>query len=107
MSNVTFGMSMSLDGFVGGVGDQTWPVHERLLGWKFDLASFRARIGLDGGQANSDSDIEAEEVARVGAFVMGRRMFDSGEIPWGDNPPFHAPVFVLTHHDIGGEFTSE
>ena len=98
MSNVTFGMSMSLDGFVGGLGDQGWPVHERLLGWKFDLASFRERIGLDGGQANSDSDIEAEEVARIGAFVMGRRMFDSGEVPWGDDPPFHAPVFVLTHH---------
>lgn len=97
MSKVTCGMSMSLDGFVGGLGEQGWPVHERLLGWKFDLASFRARIGMEGGQRNSDSEIEAEEYRNVGAYVMGKRMFDSGEIPWGDNPPFHAPVFVLTH----------
>lgn len=98
MGNVTSGMSMSLDGFVGGLGDQGWPVHERLLGWKFNLASFRARIGLEGGQVNIDSEIEGEEAAGVGAFVMGRNMFDSGEVPWGDDPPFHAPVFVLTHN---------
>lgn len=71
MSKVTFGMSMSLDGFVGGLGDAAWPVHERLLGWKFDLASFRERIGLEGGQATIDSDIEAEEFMHTGAYVMG------------------------------------
>lgn len=98
MSKVTFGMSISLDGFVGGLGEQAWPVHERLLGWKFDLASFRERIGVEGGEDNQDSKIEAEEIVNIGAFVMGRRMFDSGEEPWGDDPPFHAPVFVLTHN---------
>ncbi|MBA3944868.1 MAG: dihydrofolate reductase [Herpetosiphonaceae bacterium] len=98
MGTVKTGLSMSLDGFIGGLGDQAWPVHELLLGWKFDLASFRERIGLEGGQSTIDSEIESEEYLHNGAYVMGRRMFDSGEVPWGDNPPFHAPVFVLTHH---------
>jgi dihydrofolate reductase len=39
----------------------------------------------------------AEQFARLGAVVMGRRMFDGGEGPWGDNPPYHAPVFIATH----------
>lgn len=98
MGSVTTAMSISLDGIVGGLGEQGWPVHERLHGWKFDLASFRERLGMgDGGQRNSDSEILAEEFDRTGAYVMGRGMFDSGVEHWGDDPPFHVPVFVLTH----------
>lgn len=73
----------------------------------FDLASWREAQGLDGGKTNRDNEIVAESIERIGAHVMGRRMFDNGDGPWGDdpfeghwgeNPPFHGPVFVLTHH---------
>lgn len=98
MGKVIFGMSMSLDGFVGGSGEADWwPTHERLLGWVFDLASWRERQGLEGGQHNADSAVIEEEQARTGAYVMGRNMLDFGEEPWGETPPFRAPVFVLTH----------
>jgi dihydrofolate reductase len=70
---------------------------ERLHQWMFDLASWRGRHGLTGGQANRDAEILDEAFATTGAVVMGRRMFHLGEGPWGDNPPFHMPVFVLTH----------
>ena|SRR5579859_4124509 len=97
MGSVLTALSISLDGYVGGLGEQSWPVHERLLGWKFDLASFRAQIGMPGGEASVSSTIAGEEFTRSGAYVMGRLMFDYGEEPWGETPPFHAPVFVLTH----------
>ncbi len=95
---VASAMSMSLDGFVGGTGNQEWPVHERLHGWKFESASFRQRIGLDDGEHTIDSEILEEEIASSGAYVMGRNMFNAGEVPWGDEPPFRAPVFVVTHN---------
>jgi dihydrofolate reductase len=66
--------------------------------WVFDLESWRERQGLDGGQANRDDEVVAERDARTGAYVMGRRMFDEGEVGWPDPPPFRAPVFVLTRH---------
>lgn len=97
MGNVRFHLAMSQDGYVGGVGDQAWPAHERLLGWVHDLVSWRAGAGLNGGLDNDDDRVVRDAGANVGAHVMGRRMFDFGEEPWGDNPPFHAPVFVLTH----------
>lgn len=100
MGTVIVGMSMSLDGFVGGLSEATWwPAHERLLGWVFDLASWRERQGIEGGEHNDDSEVVREEQARTGAYIMGRRMFDFGEEPWGDDPPFRAPVFVLTHRE--------
>lgn len=97
MGTVRFALAMSVDGFMGGIGDQAWPVHERLLGWVPDQAIWRERAGLDGGQTGGDNDVLKEATANVGAYVMGRRMFDFGEEPWGDNPPFQAPVFILTH----------
>ena len=60
------------------------------MGW-------RARQGYADGERSVDSQIIEETFAAVGAYVMGRRMFDGGEIPWGDTPPFRAPVFVVTH----------
>jgi dihydrofolate reductase len=53
--------------------------------------------GLSGGQTNKDDEELRERFAPTGAVVMGRRMFDEGEGPWGDNPPYHMPVFVVTH----------
>jgi dihydrofolate reductase len=57
----------------------------------------RQRLGFEGGESNANSDIIAETYEAAGAYVMGRRMADGGEIPWGETPPFHAPVFVVTH----------
>jgi dihydrofolate reductase len=59
--------------------------------------SWRERLGFEGGQQSTSSEIIAETYAAAGAYVMGRRMMDGGEIPWGEEPPFHAPVFVVTH----------
>ena len=59
--------------------------------------AWRERQGFGGGEQSVDSSIVEETFAAAGAYVMGRRMFDAGEVPWGDNPPFRAPVFVVTH----------
>lgn len=53
---------------------------------------------MPGGETGSDDDIVRAILARIGANVMGRRMFDEGEVGWPENAPFHTPVFVLTHH---------
>jgi dihydrofolate reductase len=105
-------ISMSLDGFVAGprpslddpLGEGGMQLHDWALGTK----AWREPHGLDGGDANADSELIERTVARAGATIMGRRMFSGGagrweEDPnatgwWGDNPPFHHPVFVLTHH---------
>ena len=105
-------ISMSLDGFVAGpnatleqpLGEGGEQLHE----WVFPLASWREPHGLEGGETGPDDDVMRETLARAGAVVMGRRMFSGGEGSWGadpnadawwgDDPPFHMPVFVLTHH---------
>ena len=106
-------ISMSLDGFVAGpsqtleqpLGEGGEGLHE----WVFRLASWREPHGLSGGDAEAvDNEVVAEGLRATGAVVMGRRMFSGGEGPWaddtnadgwwGDDPPFHVPVFVLTHH---------
>jgi dihydrofolate reductase len=112
MPRLTLDISMSLDGFIAGP-NQTLeqPLGEggeRLHEWVFPLASWRKPHGLDGGETGPDDDVVAEGIEQTGAVVMGRRMFSGGEGPWeddpnadawwGDNPPFHVPVFVLTHH---------
>ena len=110
MGKLTFDISMSLDGYVAGpnprpeapLGDGGERLHEWILG----LAAWRESHGLTGGERNADSDVIEEQIANKGAVVMGRGMF-GGEGPWGDEPwdgwwgdtpPFHAPVFILTHH---------
>jgi dihydrofolate reductase len=101
MGIVTAHMSMSLDGFIAGpnagVGNPLGDGGARIQQWMFNLASFREIQGLTGGQTNKDDEELRERFAPTGAVVMGRRMFDEGEEPWGDNPPFHMPVFVITH----------
>ena len=103
MSKVTADISMSLDGFITGRNDSVelglGEGGERLHQWVYDLASWRERHGLAGGKTDTDAEILDEAFSNTGAILMGRRMFDHGEGPWGDNPPFHVPVFVLTHHD--------
>jgi dihydrofolate reductase len=112
MTRLTCDITMSLDGFVAGpnqtLEEPLGKDGEQLHEWLVRLASFRERHGMSGGEANDDSAVVEEAVGAVGAFVMGRRMFSGGEGPWeedpnadgwwGDDPPFHVPVFVLTHH---------
>lgn len=100
MSKVYVQMSMSLDG-IGGASDpeQFFTVHNAVLGWVFGLESWRRKLGMEGGARNEDSRFVEELFARPGAYVMGRTMFDFGEEPWGDTPPFGAPVYVVTHRE--------
>ena len=89
MPTVHFDVSMSLDGFITGPGEGVGkPLGEdagRLHDWMF------------AAKTDADADVLGELYARTGAILMGRRMFDVGVQPWGDPPPFHMPVFVLTH----------
>ncbi|MCA1684169.1 MAG: dihydrofolate reductase family protein, partial [Actinobacteria bacterium] len=81
---------------------------DRLHEWVLELEAWRRPHGMDGGVTNVDSEVVEETMADVGASVMGRRMFSGGRGPWdadpnadawwGDDPPFHHPVFVLTSH---------
>ena len=97
MSLVTTDMSVSLDGFTSGPKDLD-AGFDRVQEWIMEAYSWREQQGIEGGESNRDSEIFAEKVDQTGAYVMGRGMFDVGEEPWGDEPPFHAPVFVVTHH---------
>lgn len=90
MAAVIFDISMSLDGFIAGPkednnSDRELEALDRLHGWMFP-------------PKGNFEEIERERFKHVGAVVMGRRMFNLGHEPWGDDPPFHMPVFVLTHH---------
>jgi dihydrofolate reductase len=110
MGSVTCHISMSLDGFVAGPNQSVDnPIGEggmRLHEWAFATDSWRRQQGLDGGEHNADAEVVDEVVQGVGAYIMGRRMFGGGDGPWdetwrgwwGEDPPYHAPVFVLTHH---------
>jgi dihydrofolate reductase len=109
MSLVRCQISISVDGFVAGPNQSLEnPIGEgglRLHEWVFVTASWREQQGLTGGSPGVDSDVLAEVVQNVGAYIMGRRMFGGGEGRWneswkgwwGDNPPYHVPVYVLTH----------
>jgi dihydrofolate reductase len=113
MSRFFLDISMSLDGFVAGpnatLEEPLGKDGERLHDWVLRLASWRSQHGLEGGETGPDDELARERWARVGAVVMGRKMFSGGDGPWesdpnadawwGDDPPFHVPVFVLTHHE--------
>jgi dihydrofolate reductase len=78
----------------------------RLHQWAFDTESWRQQHGREGGEHNVDSEIAGRMMEGNGAYIMGRKMFGGGDGAWdedwtgwwGDDPPYHAPVFVLTHH---------
>jgi dihydrofolate reductase len=105
MTIVTAQMSISADGFYAGpkhTDMQTWLEGPEAAGffrvtrWAIDAEAWRQRLGFRGGKQNTNSEVIAETFESAGAYVMGRRMADGGEIPWGEDPPFHAPVFVVT-----------
>jgi dihydrofolate reductase len=104
-------MMMSLDGFSAG------PVQSaenpfgiggmQLNEWLFPLRAFHEMQGTEGGEVNASNAIVEGWFDNIGATVMGRNMFGGGEGPWGtdpwmgfwgNDPPYHHPVFVLTHH---------
>lgn len=99
MGKVVFDISVSLDGFVAGPDDGPelglGVGGERLHEWVVELKSWREPHGLEGGETNASSEV-MEGMSGAGAVVVGKRMFDNAH-GWGDEPPFHKPVFVLTH----------
>jgi dihydrofolate reductase len=106
MTIVTAQMSVSADGFYAGpkhTDMHTWLEGPEAAGffrvtrWAIDAEAWRQRLGFKGGEHNTNSEVIAETFESAGAYVMGRRMADGGEIPWGPEPPFRAPVFVVTH----------
>ena len=110
MGLVTCQISISLDGFVAGPNQSLDnPLGEgglRLHEWVFPTRGWRRMEGQEGGEDGPDSEV-VEEVSRgVGAYIMGRKMFGGGPGEWdrewkgwwGPDPPYHVPVFVLTHH---------
>jgi dihydrofolate reductase len=112
VSRLRLKISMSLDGFVAGpsqsVDNPLGLGGMRLHEWVFPLTVWRAMHGLQGGEINESSRVVEESLANIGATVMGRNMFGGHPGPWdaqkpwngwwGVDPPFHHPVFVLTHH---------
>ncbi|MFN8440794.1 MAG: dihydrofolate reductase family protein [Caldilineaceae bacterium] len=112
MSKLRFRIAMSLDGYVAGPNQSLEnPLGEggmRLHEWAFALQTFRETHGMEGGEANQSSQVLDAFNANMGATVMGRNMFGgypgdwSSENPWngwwGEDPPFHHPVFVITQY---------
>ena len=110
MGIVTCQISISLDGFAAGPNQSLVnPLGEggmRLHEWVFTTASWRRQEGLEGGEDGPDSDVAAEVSQGIGAYIMGRKMFGGGSGEWdqewkgwwGEDPPYHTAVFVLTHH---------
>jgi dihydrofolate reductase len=110
MSRLRFEISVSADGYAAGpnqspenpLGEGGEQLHE----WVTKLGAWREAHGHEGGETNASSEIVAESTQNIGAVIMGRGMFGGGPGPWeeswrgwwGDDPPFHVPVFVLTHH---------
>jgi dihydrofolate reductase len=113
MSKVRVHISTSLDGYVAGPNQsQEEPLGaggEQLHEWLVALKAWREHAGMEGGEVNVSNAVFGEEIANVGAEIMGRGKFGpAGRGPWGDDPwrgwwgedpPFHKPVFVLTHHE--------
>ena len=113
MPIVTCDVSISLDGFLAGPNQRLEkPIGEgglRLHQWMFETAAWRTRQGSTGGDTGVDSNVVEHRVDNVGAYIMGRNMFSPGRGSWdqswrgwwGEDPPYHVPVFVLTHHPRG------
>jgi dihydrofolate reductase len=103
--------SISLDGYGAGPDqDREHPLGhggEQLHGWALETKTFRTMFGQEGGGEGIDEGFASRSMEGMGAWIMGRNMFGPVRGPWpdgewkgwwGDNPPYHVPVFVLTHH---------
>lgn len=104
-------LTVSLDGYAAGPDQGSdHPLGrggEQLHDWAFATRTFRRTHGMEGGSSGIDDEFAARTTEGVGATIMGRNMFGPVRGPWpdaswtgwwGDDPPFHHPVFVLTHH---------
>jgi dihydrofolate reductase len=111
MSKLRLTITMSLDGFVAGPDqserDPLGRGGEQLHQWLVALKAFRETHGEEGGEVNASTQIAEGILGGTGATIMGRNMFGGGPGPWGDKPwqgfwgdepPYHHPVFVLTSH---------
>ncbi len=112
MARLRLWITMSLDGFVAGPGQSVEdPLGKGGMGlhdWAIELEAWRAAHKMTGGVVNESAAVVEESTRNIGATIMGRNMFGGHpgawvtEAPWngwwGDEPPFHHPVFVLTHH---------
>lgn len=105
------GFAVSLDGFGAGpeqsLQDPLGRRGKELFGWFFGTKTFQAMVGASGGSEGVDESFAHRAMDGFGAFILGRNMFgpSRGKWPddgwkgwWGDNPPYHAPTFILTHH---------
>ena len=112
MPKLRFTISISLDGYTAGprqsVKNPLGEGGEGLHDWVIPLAAWREPHGMKGGKVDQSTPVMEETLVNVGATIMGRNMFGGGPGPWdpanpwkgwwGDTPPFHHPVFVLTRH---------
>jgi dihydrofolate reductase len=105
------GFTISVDGYGAGpdqtVGNPLGVGGEALHDWMVTTRTFKEMYGGEGGSTGVDDDFVARGMSNAGAWILGRNMFgpirgdwpdDSWKGWWGDNPPYHAPVFVLTSH---------
>jgi dihydrofolate reductase len=101
MSKVFVNVGMSLDGFIaglnGGPKNPMGGVSPLLHAWMFKQDVFRKKLGIPGdGETGRDNELATRTFDRIGANIMGKRMFDEGEAAWPEDAPFHCPVYVLT-----------
>lgn len=102
MSKVFVHMGISVDGFVAGTNrgpkNPMGGVAPTLHAWLFEQKAFRDHLSIPGeGKTGPDNDAVTRTFERIGANIMGKRMFDEGEVAWPEKAPFGCPVFVLTH----------
>ena len=109
MSKVFVNVGLSLDGCMApeGMTLEHWgqPDYKNwgakwgaLMGWLIKQQSFRDNLKLGpGGETGAVNDLVRSTTERIGANIMGKRMFDQGEVAWPEEAPFHTPVYVLTH----------
>jgi dihydrofolate reductase len=109
---IVLGYSISLDGYGAGPRQsQEAPLGvggEGLHDWLVSSRTFKRMYGGEGGETGVDEDFAARSMAGIGAWILGRNMFGPVRGPWpdeswrgwwGENPPYHSPAFVLTHHE--------
>lgn len=109
MTKVFVNIGLSLDGYMApeGMTIENWEKPEyknwgakwgALMGWALNLQYFRENLNLGpGGETGPVNDMARNTMERIGANIMGKRMFDQGERSWPEEAPFHTPVYVLTH----------
>src|SRR5580765_5898323 len=101
MSKVFVDLGISMDGCIAGpnaspvnpMGDGGIHIHD----YVFATRSWRSKMGLPDGETGRDDDRTRHTIDRIGANVLGRRMFDEGEVAWPEEAPFRTDVFVVTH----------